>query len=207
MNLQDWFNKFRMRHVLCKKAALIFVMLILLPHGGLTYANILNAGPMLFGGMSSVAVHEIGHLTSGVLMGAEVEDVNVSLFSGYVKFKPNPDNRMNRKVMIASGLLTPSVVTELMIQNEGLYDSSFAQGFIIGTLYSNLKHVFDFYTKIVGKNGWEGNDIDSYERAGGNPHLFSAFLLGYVTLSVARLESHEFSEHVSKSLMSATFRF
>ena len=79
-----------------------------------------------------------------------------------------------------------------MLHHESLSRSGFGQGLVATNLYSNAAHVFSYYTKVRGRNGYQGNDIDSFELAGGNPHLLSAGLLAYSAYALHRMHKKNY---------------
>lgn len=50
-----------------------------------------------------------------------------------------------------------------------------------------MVHVVTYYTRVRGRNGYRGNDIDAFELAGGNPHLLSAALLATSAYALQRM--------------------
>jgi hypothetical protein len=52
-------------------------------------------------------------------------------------------------------------------------------------------HVYVYYTRYVGVDGYRGNDIDAFAASGGNPHLFSAVLVAYTACSLQRMRTNE----------------
>ena len=140
---------------------------------------------------SSIYIHEVGHALTAKLYGAENIDINVPAegggwLSGETKYVMPSRTRSADRMITVSGLFAANLAAEVVLQNDGLHDSAFAQS-IFGTAHaSNVMHVFRYYTKIRGRNGWKGNDIDHYELSGGNPHVLSAILLGYTAWSLSR---------------------
>lgn len=88
----------------------------------------------------------------------------------------------------AAGFAASNLAAELLLQHETGAKSAFGQGFVATNLYSNLTHVVTYYTKVRGRDGYRGNDIDSYELSGGNPHLLSASLIAYSLYTLRRAQ-------------------
>lgn len=156
--------------------------------------HIRNVAGAAAGIYSSIYVHELGHAIAFHARGAE--DVRIHIPGRHCKIACGMTSARDTQVHSAavlqlgsaSGFLAANIASELALQNESVARSGFGQGFLAANLYSNGKHVFDYYTKIRGRNGYRGNDIDAYEMSGGNPHLLSAGLLAYSVVSLHRMK-------------------
>lgn len=146
---------------------------------------------------AGIYVHELGHAAADRAAGASeirilVPGTDCNLLCGETqttwRVRPSPSQR---KVSSAAGFIASNLAAELMLQHEPSVRSGFGQGFIATNLYSNAVHVFTYYTKVRGRNGYRGNDIDAYELAGGNPHLLSAGLLAYSVYALHRARKKE----------------
>ncbi|MEC5218428.1 hypothetical protein RCH09_003399 [Actimicrobium sp. GrIS 1.19] len=143
---------------------------------------------------AAIYVHELGHASVFYIAGADEVHIRVPgtqcmLLCGQtdVKWSGNP-TQATRKLASGAGFVTSNLAAELLLHSEGGARSAFGQGFIATNLYSNVSHVFTYYTNVRGKNGYQGNDIDSYELAGGNPHLLAAGLVSYSLYALRRME-------------------
>lgn len=134
---------------------------------------------------AGIYVHELGHAAAFSAAGAtdiriRVPGTRCTLVCGETDATlPASPNPATGRLISASGFIAANLATELLLQHEGGARSAVGQGFIATNLYSNGVHVLSYYTKVRGRNGYRGNDIDAYELAGGNPHLLSAGLLAY----------------------------
>jgi len=146
---------------------------------------------------AGIYVHELGHAAADRAAGATeirilVPGTQCTLICGETqttwRIRPSPSQR---QVSSAAGFIASNLAAELMLQHESSARSGFGQGFIATNLYSNAAHVFTYYTKVRGRNGYRGNDIDAYELAGGNPHLLSAGLLAYSVYTLHRARKKE----------------
>ncbi len=134
-------------------------------------------------------IHEVGHAVTAKLNGATYIDIEVprkgTLFSGQTIWRsPKKPSPLGSKLIDISGLLTANLAGEIIIQKDGLHSKPFASGIVSSVQASNLIHVASYY---MGKN----NDIKSFEREGGNAHLFSALLIGYTLYSLDRMEKKQ----------------
>lgn len=159
--------------------------------------DLLNAVETIGGIYSSIFVHELGHALALKAFGATDIEIEVprkdSLLSGSTRASP-PSGGFSpgqTRMVAASGLLAANVAGEIVMQRQGLHGSPFAQSLVGTALVSNVRHVFSYYTKVRGVNGYGGNDIDNYELAGGNPHVFSAALIAYTAWTLHRMRQKE----------------
>lgn len=142
---------------------------------------------------AGIYVHELGHAAAFRAAGAEDVRIRIpgpqcKLLCGQteVTWAQAPGGGA-AKIITTAGFVASNLVAEGMLRHEAGARSGFGQGFIATNLYSNVAHVATYYTKIRGKNGYRGNDIDMFELAGGNPHLLSAGLVAYSLYSVHRM--------------------
>ena len=148
---------------------------------------------------AAIYVHELGHAAAFRAAGAEeirirVPGTQCSLLCGETQAAWRmPLSLAQGRMINAAGFIASNLAAELMLQHESSARSGFGQGFIATNLYSNAAHVFTYYTKIRGRNGYRGNDIDAYELTGGNPHLLSAGLIAYSVYTLHRARKKEIS--------------
>ncbi len=147
--------------------------------------------------VAGIYVHELGHAAALDLAGAEririrVPGTQCKLLCGQTDatWAAAPSAAQMRLISVAA-FISSNVAAETMLQHDSLARSGFGQGLIATNLYSNAAHVFTYYTKVRGRNGYRGNDIDSYELAGGNPHLLSAGLLAYSVYALHRMHKKQ----------------
>lgn len=146
---------------------------------------------------AGIYVHELGHATADRAAGATdirilVPGTQCPLLCGETQSTWRvPPSQAQGRMINAAGFIASNLAAELMLQHEPSARSGFGQGFIATNLYSNAAHVFAYYTKVRGRNGYKGNDIDAYELAGGNPHLLSAGLLAYSVYALHRARKKE----------------
>jgi hypothetical protein len=95
------------------------------------------------------------------------------------------------------------LAVEIVIQRQSSHDSAFAQSVLGTSLYLNVAHIYTYYTRYVGVDGYRGNDIDAFAAAGGNPHALSATLLAYTTWTLHRMQKRKFLFSLSISTFSA----
>ena len=174
-------------------------------------ADALEIGKFTLGIFSSIAVHELGHATAVEAAGGHVNKIELyqnGLLSGATYYDPAPHSKGENQLIFASGLLATSATTEVIIQNESLHDNSFAQGMLAANLLSNVSYVYNFYTKRIGENGWQGNDIDFYEGYGGNANLLNALLIAHTAFSIYRV-NHDTNivPFVKRNLFGISFEF
>jgi len=134
---------------------------------------------------AGIFIHEVGHAVTAKLNGAT--DINIevprkgTLLGGITHLRfPKKPSPMGSQLIDISGLLTANLAGEIIIQKDGLHSNPFASGIVSSVQASNLIHVASYY---MGEN----NDIKSFERNGGNAHLFSALLVGYTLYSLDRM--------------------
>lgn len=151
----------------------------------------LGAAAGIFAG---IYIHELGHAAAFRAAGAEEIRIRIpgpqcALLCGQtdVKWAGGVPSPAAGRVITTAGFLASNVAAELLLQRDTAARSGFGQGFIATNLYSNAAHVVSYYTKVRGRNGYRGNDIDMYELAGGNPHLLSAGLIAYSFYTLHRM--------------------
>ena len=149
------------------------------------------------GAYAGLYIHEAGHALVAKSIGAsDVEIVipkpNAGIYSGETRSTfPNPIANEEKQILALSGLLAQNLATELILQNKLLHKSSLAQGVVSGSMVINVANVYRYYTKVIGVDGYRGNDIDHYAQSGGNPHVVSALLLTYTAYSLQRMRKNE----------------
>ena len=156
-----------------------------------------NAAGAVAGIYASIYVHELGHAAVFAANGAT--DIHIRVPGRQCKLLcgettaafPARPSRATVQASNLAGFASANLASELLLQNRSAARSGFGQGFIAANLYSNAVHVVTYYTRIVGRNGYQGNDIDAYERAGGNPHLLSAGLIAYSAWTLHRMKKKE----------------
>jgi hypothetical protein len=162
------------------------------------FANDLsNAAQYAAGIYSSIFVHEVGHAIVAKVSGAENIEIEIprkgTLLSGVTRWKP-PANGLSAaqtQWLSLSGLLAANLVGEAIVANSHVHRSPYAQAVLGSALASNAIHIFTYYTRIRGADGYQGNDIDQFELAGGNPHLLSAGLAAYSLWTLHRMRQRE----------------
>jgi hypothetical protein len=142
---------------------------------------------------SGIYLHEAGHALAFRAAGADdirirVPGTQCKLLCGQTDatWAGTRDPATAQAINVA-GFVASNLATELLIQHEGGARTAVGQGIIATNLYSNVSHVVTYYTKIRGRDGYQGNDIDAYELAGGNPHLLSAGLVAYTVYALHRM--------------------
>lgn len=171
-------------------------------------SHFLERGAGAAGGIvAGIYVHELGHAAVFDFLGAEHIRIRIpgpqcTLLCGQTNatLLARPSAAQTRLVSVA-GFISSNVAAETMLQHESVARSGFGQGLIATNLYSNAAHVFSYYSKVRGRNGYQGNDIDSFELAGGNPHLLSAALLAYSAYALHRMHK----KHIPVLFVSVRF--
>lgn len=159
--------------------------------------DISNATQTVGGIYGSLYIHELGHALVFKAFGATDISIQVprkgEVFNSATtaNFPSLGLSNSQLQIVSASGLLTANLAGEIVLQNNNFYGSPFAQSILGTALISNVMHVYGYYTKVRGVNGYAGNDIDSFELAGGNPHVFSAVLIAYTAWSLQRMQKNE----------------
>jgi hypothetical protein len=154
--------------------------------------HLINAIETTAGVYASIGIHELGHAVVAKAFGATDVKIEIpakgSMLSGVTRSTfPRPLARGQDQVLSASGLIAANLAGEIVIRREQFHDSRFAQSLLGGALASNLVHVYTYYTNIRGKSGYGGNDIDHFEMAGGNPHVYSVALVAYSAWTLQRM--------------------
>lgn len=156
-----------------------------------------NAVQTVAGIYGSIWIHELGHALTFQALGATDIEIKVPRegcrLCGETLAK-SPAGRFRpwqEQAIAGSGLLAANLAGELVIQRQSLHNSAFAQSVLGTSLVSNVIHVYTYYTRHVGVDGYRGNDIDVFAAGGGNPHLFSAALLAYSAWSLQRMRQKE----------------
>jgi hypothetical protein len=171
----------------------LFLALSLLPSGAQALErDITNALQTVGGIYSSIYIHEFGHALAYKAFGASDITIEVppkgKILGGLTTVRMQaPFSPGQNQVNAVSGLLASSLAGEIVLQRRGLHDSPYAQAVLGTAVVSNLRHTYAYYTRIVGRDSYTGNDIDHFEQAGGNPHLFSAALVFYSAWTLQRM--------------------
>lgn len=177
--------------VLPIKKILVFLGLLFVPITQAS-ADTLEIGKFTLGIFSSIVVHELGHATAVEATGGNVNKIELfqnGVLSGATYYNPASNSKGENQLISASGVVATSLATEVIIRNQSLHDNSFAQGMLAFNLLSNISYVKNFYTKRLGENGWQGNDIDVYESYGGNANLLNALLVAHTVSTMIRILS------------------
>ncbi len=157
------------------------------------------------GSLSTIVVHEFSHAAVVEISGGDVYEIDLfknGIFSGRVHA-----NKIN-KYTAAAGLVSTSLLSEVIIRNDKWHDDSFAQGFVFFSLLSNIWQVKNYYTKEIGVGGYHGNDIDVYEMRGGNPHILSALLIGYSAYAIHRINKDtDMTSYAKRNLFGVRINF
>lgn len=175
-----------------KMRCLLFAFTLLSSSAHAFEKDLVNAVETVGGIYSSIYIHEIGHALAFKAFGATEVSIEVprkgALLGGLTTAKvKEPLSATENQIVIASGLLASSLAGELVLQERGLHRSPYAQAVLGTAVVSNLRHVYVYYTHVRGKDGYVGNDIDSFELAGGNPHMFSAALASHAVWALHRM--------------------
>lgn len=152
-----------------------------------------NAAGAAIGVVGSIYGHELVHAVAFHLLGAS--DIAIHVPGGQCRLLcgtttarlGRPLTARERGWASSAGVLSANLLNEAVLSRRSLAQSSVGQGYVGADLYSNLFHVYSYYTRRVGVDGYAGNDLDQFEAAGANPHLFSAALVGYTVYSLKRM--------------------
>jgi hypothetical protein len=172
----------------------LLLTLSLLPAGAQALEqDIGNALQTVAGIYSSIYIHEFGHALVFKALGATDITIEVppkgKILGGLTTARfPAPFSSGQQQMIAVSGLLASSLAGEVVLQRQGLHHSPYAQALLGTAVIANLRHSYAYYTRIVGQDGYSGNDIDRFEQAGGNPHLFTAALLTYTAWTLQRMK-------------------
>ena len=156
-----------------------------------------HAGGVVLGVWGSIAVHEGGHALVAWAQGADEVSVRIPgpqcrWLCGSTRFElQRLPSAHERQAMAVAGFASANLVNEALLNDPRLVRSSGGQTFIAANLYSNVAHVLTYYTRRRGQDGYQGNDIDQYELAGGSPHLLSGVLLAYSAWTLQRLHQRQ----------------
>ena len=177
------------------KSSLVWLVGLVVSHPAQAVGNPVERGVGVAAGIfAGIYIHELGH--AAAFRAADAEEIRTRvpgsqcrLLCGQTEVKwarkPSP---AEVRVISAAGFAASNLAAELLLQHETGAKSAFGQGFVATNLYSNLTHVVTYYTKVRGRDGYRGNDIDSYELSGGNPHLLSASLIAYSLYTLRRAQ-------------------
>lgn len=126
------------------------------------------------GAYTNLLIHEMGHVSVAKWYDAsdirvEIPRKNAGIYSGATYYTPDSIESRTpefmRSISIA-GLVSANLAGEIVISNNDLYDDTYFQGTLSTTQLSNISTVFRYYTGTRYADG-RGNDIDSFEAAGG----------------------------------------
>jgi hypothetical protein len=159
--------------------------------------DVRSATGYLGGAYGSIWLHEAGHALALKTMGGTDIKINVPREGCWLcaetvskpiegGFRP-----LQTQIISAAGLFAANLAGEWVVQHPAWQGSALAQGALGTALYSNVAHVYAYYTRRVGVDDYRGNDIDAYEAAGGNPHIMSATLLAYTAWTLHRMQKKE----------------
>ncbi|MFA6443245.1 MAG: hypothetical protein WCV99_12975 [Sterolibacterium sp.] len=173
--------------------ALLFALALLPLRAQALERDITNALQTVGGTYSSIYIHEFGHALAFKAFGATAITIEVppkgKILGGLTTAQlQTPLSPGQRQINAVSGLLASSLAGEFVLQRRSLHHSPYAQAVLGTAVLSNLRHTYTYYTRIVGRDGYTGNDIDYFEQAGGNPHLFSAALITYAAWTLQRMK-------------------
>lgn len=172
--------------------ALLLVFFLLPSCAQALERDITNALESIGGIYSSIYIHEFGHALAFSVFGATDVAIEVppkgQILGGLTTARfPAPLSAGQRQISAVSGLLASTLAGEIVLQRSGLHRSPYAQAVLGTSVVSNLRHTYAYYTRVVGRDGYAGNDIDNFEQAGGNPHLFSVALVSYTVWALRRM--------------------
>jgi len=178
-------------------ALLLVLIATLSPHVQALEGDLGNAVQTVGGIYSSIWIHEAGHALTLHALGATDIRIKVPREGCWLcgeTLATHPAGGYQpwqAQAIAASGLLAANLAGELVIQRQSLHGSAFAQSVLGTSLVSNAIHVYTYYTRYIGIDGYRGNDIDAFAASGGNPHLFSAALLAYSAWSLQRMRQKD----------------
>lgn len=156
-----------------------------------------NAVQTVAGIYGSIWIHEMGHALTFHAFGAT--DIDIKVPRAGCRLCGETTSRIpaggfkpwQAQAIAGSGVLAANLAGELVLQRQSLHDCAFAQSVLGSSLVSNAIHVYTYYTRYIGVDGYRGNDIDAFAASGGNPHLFSAALLAYTAWSLQRMRKND----------------
>ena len=156
-----------------------------------------NAAGAAAGIFAGIYVHEAGHAVGALALGAgdvriRVPGSQCKLLCGETTWvAPTTLGPAEMRALDVAGFAASNLAAEAMLRTDSRARSAFGQGLIATNLYSNVAHVVTYYTRVVGRNGYRGNDIDDFERAGGNPHVLAAGMLAYSAWALHRMKQRQ----------------
>jgi hypothetical protein len=162
-----------------------------------TAGDLGNAAGTAAGIFADIYVHEAGHAFAAHGIGARDVHIHVpgsqcTLLCGETSsVLPSTVSLAKHRVLDLAGFAASNLAAEALLRKDAVARSAFAQGFIATNLYSNVAHVVTYYTRVVGRNGYRGNDIDAFEQAGGNPHVLAAGMLAYSAWALHRMRQRQ----------------
>lgn len=172
---------------------LMLLLGLVVSHSAQSENDMQRGAGAVAGIFAGIYLHEAGHAFAFYAAGAKEIQIRVpgaqcALLCGQTDAKwDGVSTPATARVINAAGFIASNLTSELLVRHEGAAKSGIGQGIIATNLYSNLSHVVTYYTKVRGRDGYGGNDINAYEMAGGNPHLLSAALLTYSAYALHRM--------------------
>ena len=171
--------------------------------GGLLLASQTTAGDLghaagaAAGIYAGIYVHKAGHALAARALGAS--DIHIRVPGSQCKLlcgettwvSPSTLSPAEMRALDVAGFAASNLAAEEMLRTDARARSAFGQGLIATNLYSNVAHVVTYYTRVVGRDGYRGNDIDAFEQAGGNPHVLAAGLLAYSAWALHRMKQRQ----------------
>lgn len=151
----------------------------------------------LGGAYASIWVHEAGHAV--MLKASGGTDIQIDVpregcwLCGQTRATPPVSGFQpwQAQSIAVSGLVATNLAGEWVMHHPSAQSSAFGRGVLGAALYSNASHVYAYYTRRVGVDGYQGNDIDAFEAAGGNPHVLSAALVAYTAWTLHRMQKQK----------------
>jgi len=162
-----------------------------------TASDLGNAAGAAAGIFADIYVHEAGHAFAAHAIGASDIHIHVpgsqcTLLCGETSWViPSTVSPAKQRALDVAGFAASNLAAEVLLHTDASARSAFGQGFIATNLYSNVAHVVTYYTRVVGRNGYRGNDIDAFEQAGGSPHVLAAGMLTYSAWTLHRMKQRQ----------------
>lgn len=162
-----------------------------------TAGDLGNAAGAAAGVFAGIYVHEAGHALAAHAFGASDVHIRVPgsqcrLLCGETTWlPPSTISPAEKRALDVAGFAASNLAAEAMLRTDARARSAFGQGLIATNLYSNAAHVVTYYTRVVGRNGYRGNDIDAFEQSGGNPHVLAAGMLAYSAWTLHRMKQRQ----------------
>ena len=142
-----------------------------------------NVSMFGLGFASGTVFHEVGHATSILAQGGEVQAIKFQ--SVTAKFKNTPDLGRKLRVSSLSGYLAQSLATEVILQNKHWHKNDYALGWMSLGIFVNLSNPIRYY--VFGQHN---NDLGSYKKAGGDPLMPALLMVAHAGFSLYRIFSN-----------------